>query len=82
MKKPIRVKDIDELKKYANHPGGDFFISMGILRSSYYVNYQGEDKWYVSPMNGDKEFGANTNELNDKSNLIDAMGKGALWFEP
>lgn len=75
-----KIKDLKELKKLCRKDGGEeFFISLGIARSSKHINYDG-NFWYVYNEIDDSEQTLTTRELKRDTNIIEALEKGALYM--
>lgn len=82
--KYIKVKSADHLKELVSEGHNDYFISFGIARSSKFIN-EGEDKdFFILNLIDDSEQELNADELFDKSktNIGEAIEKGAFWCEP
>ncbi len=82
----ILIKDIDDLKHKAFRKDGDFsdfYISIagGIARSGKRIKYEPEyDEFQIIHEIDDTYEEFKTTELKNKSNLIEAIEKKALYF--
>ena len=78
-----RIETLEELKTLASQDDIiDCFIKFdGGLRSSKQLEYDADrDEWYVfNEIDGEEQY-LNTKELEDETNIIEALNKGSLYL--
>lgn len=81
MEKPVKIKDLEELKNFAEKDV-EVFIQLNYgLRSYKGISYDRKsDKWSIFNYIDDTEQNINTEELPVCTNLIKALKSGALFI--
>lgn len=81
MSKPKKIKTLDELKELASEGSIEAFIQLSFgLRSSKNLQYEEDiDMWTIYNYIDDTEQHLKTEELNEATNIIEALDKGALY---
>ena len=78
-----KIETLEELKVLASQNGMiDCFIRFnGGLRSSKQIEYDiDRDEWYIfNEIDGEEQY-LNTKELEDETNIIEALNKGSLYL--
>ena len=77
-----KIETLEELKTLASEDMIDCFIMFnGGLRSSKQIEYDiDRDEWYIfNEIDGEEQY-LNTKELEDETNIIEALNKGSLYL--
>lgn len=76
-----KIENLEELKNICSGESIDCFIQLNYgFRSSKTISYDKEaDTWYIFNELDDTEQTISTRDLKDKTNIIEALNKGALY---
>ena len=77
-----KIETLEELKVLASEDMIDCFIMFnGGLRSSKQIEYDiDRDEWYIfNEIDGEEQY-LNTKDLEEETNIIEALSKGALYL--
>ena len=77
-----KIETLEELKVLASEGMIDCFIMFnGGLRSSKQIEYDiDRDEWYIfNEIDGEEQY-LNTKDLEEETNIIEALSKGALYL--